>query len=43
MAAGEVLLDYFADGDRLLAELFEREPRDRRYSFYPTYRRYWGD
>ncbi|NJB84571.1 hypothetical protein GGR26_000316 [Lewinella marina] len=41
LAEREVLLDYFAEGARLLAELFERERRDHRYSFYPTYRQYW--
>ena len=42
LAEREVLLEFFAEGARLLTELFERERRDRRYSFYPTYRQYWG-
>ena len=42
MADREVLLDTFADGARQLTELFEGQRRDRRYSFYPTYRAHWG-
>ncbi|THH39950.1 DUF6155 family protein [Neolewinella litorea] len=41
LADREVLLDYFAGGARLLTEMFEQQRRDRRYSFYPTYHRYW--
>ena len=41
MAEKEVLLATFADGARQLTELFERQRRDRRYSFYPSYRAYW--
>ncbi|WP_146088796.1 DUF6155 family protein [Neolewinella xylanilytica] len=43
MAEAEVLLEYFADGARQLAELFEQQRRNRHYSFRPTFRRYWGD
>ncbi len=42
MADAEVLLDYFGDGARQLAELFEAQRRDRRYSFQSTYRQYWA-
>ena len=42
LAETEVLLDYFADGARRLAELFEHERRDGRYSLWPSYRRFWG-
>ncbi|WP_116125889.1 DUF6155 family protein [Lewinella sp. IMCC34183] len=41
MAEREVLLETFADGARQLTELFEGQRRDRRYSFFPTYRAYW--
>lgn len=42
MADREVLLDFFGAGARQLTELFERQRRQRTYSFYPTYRRYWA-
>ncbi|MCP9236162.1 DUF6155 family protein [Lewinella sp. JB7] len=40
-AEQEVLLDYFAVGAGKLAELFEQQRRNRHFSLYPTYRRYW--
>ena len=42
MAENEVLLEFFGDGARQLTELFETQRRNHHYSFYPTYRQYWG-
>ena len=43
MAEAEVLLDYFAEGARVLRDRFEHQRRNHYYSFWPTFRRYWGD
>lgn len=43
MAEREVLLDYFSEGARQLAELFERQRRDRQHSMWPVYVTYWED
>ena len=41
MAEREVLQDYFADGARRLAEAFDRQRRDKRYSLWASYRATW--
>ena len=41
-AEAEVLLDYFGSGALRLAELFERQRRDRRYSYLRIYGIYWA-
>ncbi len=42
LAEREVLLDYYADGARRLAEFFEQQRRTQHFSLYPTTHRYWG-
>jgi hypothetical protein len=42
-AEREVLLDYFAEGARRLADYFEANRRNTRYSYWPTYGSYWRE
>lgn len=42
-AESEVLLDYFSEGARKLTELFDHQRRNRHYSLWPVYHRFWSD
>ncbi len=42
LAEREVLLEYYAEGARRLAEFFEQQRRLGHYSLWPATRRYWG-